>query len=207
MASAALRPRRDPADRASRPLGSAPSPSSTRAAWSKNPVMFVVEVVALLTTVLFVRDLAHGPRRPRLHRSRSRSGSGSRCCSPTSPRRWPRAAARRRPTRCARRATTPRPSGCCTPTTTSSRRSAPAEDLAAGRRGARRGRRHHPRRRRGHRGRRLGQRGGDHRRDRAGHPRVRRRPLGRDRRHARCSPTGSRSAITAAPRRRPSSTA
>ena len=36
---------------------------------------------------------------------RSRSGSGSPCCSPTSPRRWPKGAARRRPTRCAK----PRP--------------------------------------------------------------------------------------------------
>ena len=47
-----------------------------------------------------------------------------------------------------------------------------------------RGRRHHPVRRRGDRGRRLRQRGRDHRGIRAGHPRVRRRPLGRDRRHA-----------------------
>ena len=44
-----------------------------------------------------------GARRPgrsagRLHPRASRSGCGSRCCSPTSPRRWPRAAARRRPT-------------------------------------------------------------------------------------------------------------
>ena len=52
------------------------------------------------------------------------------------------------------------------------------------RRRAGRGRRHHPLRRRGDRGRRLGQRSGDHRRVRAGHPRVRRRPLGRHRRHA-----------------------
>ncbi len=33
--------------------------------------------------------------------SRSASGSGSRCSSPTSPRRWPRGGARPRPTRCA----------------------------------------------------------------------------------------------------------
>ena len=44
-------------------------------------------------------------------------------------------------------------------------------------------RRRHPGRRRGRRGRRVGGRVGDHRRVRAGHPRVRRRPLGRDRRH------------------------
>ena len=41
-------------------------------------------------------------RRERLRRARRRCGCGSPCCSPTSPRRWPKAAARRRPTRCAR---------------------------------------------------------------------------------------------------------
>ncbi len=40
---------------------------------------------------------------------RSRCGCGSPCCSPTSPRPWPKAAARRRPTRCARRARRPSP--------------------------------------------------------------------------------------------------
>ena len=43
----------------------------------------------------------------RLHPRGGRSGSGSPCSSPTSPRRWPRAAARPRPTRCARCARTP----------------------------------------------------------------------------------------------------
>ena len=38
----------------------------------------------------------------RVHPGASRSGCGSRCSSPTSPRRWPRAGARPRPTRCAR---------------------------------------------------------------------------------------------------------
>ena len=33
----------------------------------KNPVMFVVEVVATLTTVIFVRDLVTGGRLARLH--------------------------------------------------------------------------------------------------------------------------------------------
>ena len=40
--------------------------------------------------------------RQRVRRARRRRGCGSRCCSPTSPRRSPRAGARRRPTRCAR---------------------------------------------------------------------------------------------------------
>jgi hypothetical protein len=47
----------------------------------------------------------------------------------------------------------------------------------------RRGRRGHPRRRRRRRGHRLGRRVGDHRRVRAGDPRVRRRPLRGHRRH------------------------
>ena len=64
----------------------------------KNPVMFVVEVVAAMTTVLFLRDLAVGARISG-SRSRSSSGSGSRFCSPTLPRPWPKAAARRRPPR------------------------------------------------------------------------------------------------------------
>ncbi len=60
-----------------------------------------------------------------------------------------------------------------------------ALDLRARRRRPGRSRRPHSRRRRGHRRRRLGQRIGDHRRIRAGHPRGRRRPLGRHRRHDR----------------------
>ena len=47
-----------------------------------------------------------------------------------------------------------------------------------------RSRRHDPLRRRSDRGHGLGQRSGDHRRIRAGHPRVGRRPLRGDRRHA-----------------------
>ena len=43
---------------------------------------------------------ARAKRRP-ASSSRSRCGCGSPCCSPTSPRRWPKAAARRRPRRCA----------------------------------------------------------------------------------------------------------
>ncbi len=60
-----------------------------------NPVMFVVEVGSVITTVLLLRD----PRRILASICRSRSGCGSRCCSPTSPKPWRRAAARRKPTR------------------------------------------------------------------------------------------------------------
>ena len=73
----------------------------------RNPVMFVVYVGSILTTV----PVAPGARPARARRrpassSPSRSGCGSRCCSPTSPRRWPRAAARRRRPRSRARART-----------------------------------------------------------------------------------------------------
>ena len=41
----------------------------------KNPVMFVVEIVAALTTIIFLRDI--GDRRRRISASPSRSSSGS----------------------------------------------------------------------------------------------------------------------------------
>ena len=62
----------------------------------KNPVMFVVEVVAALTTVIFLRDLVTSGENL-ASPSRSSCGCGSRCCSPILPRRWRKAAARRRP--------------------------------------------------------------------------------------------------------------
>ena len=89
----------------------------------KNPVMFVVEVVTVLTTVLLVRDLATGAGGTRLLVPDRRSGSGSRCCSPTSPRPWPRAAARRRPPRCGAPAPRPRPSSWPRPRTATGARS------------------------------------------------------------------------------------
>ena len=126
-----------------------------------------------------------GRRRPAAAISASscrlRSGSGSRCSSPTSPKRWPKAAARRRPTRCGRAKTETiakreRPDG--------THRSRAGASAAQGRHRARRSRRGHPGRRRDHRRRRVGRRIGHHRRVRAGDSRVGRRPLGGDRRHA-----------------------
>ena len=97
-------------------IGEAVRASSTRALMAKNPVMFVVEIVAALTTLLF----AARPRRRRgahsASPSRSACGCGSPWCSPTSPRRWPRAAARRRRRRCARCAPRRWPSASPTPT-------------------------------------------------------------------------------------------
>ena len=87
------------------------SASWPRGIVAKNPVMFVVEVGSVLTTAARASATCSSSARhaPLLvHRRRSRSGSGSRSSSPTSPRRWPRAAARPRPTRCARCARRPR---------------------------------------------------------------------------------------------------
>ena len=81
-----------------------------------------------------------------------------------------------------------------------------SSEPAQGGRRARRGRRGHPRRRRGDRGHRLGGRERDHRRERAGHPRGRRRPQLGHRRHARALRLDRRAGRRATPAR-PSSTA
>ena len=57
------------------------------------------------TTVFVVRDIFAGAAGAEVRACRSRSGSGSRCCSRISPKPWRKRAARRRPTACAR----PRP--------------------------------------------------------------------------------------------------
>ena len=73
----------------------------------RNPVMFTVFVGSMLTTGLGVHALVTAGRRSRRRSSSaSRRGCGSPCCLPTSPKRWPKGAARRRPTRCGRRAAT-----------------------------------------------------------------------------------------------------
>ena len=116
-----------------------------------------------------------------LRLARSRCGCGSPWCSPTWPRPWPRAGARPRPTRCASRARRPSASLVGRRRAPRSRRRA---ELTVGDRGRRRGRRRDPRRRRRHRGHRQRRRVGHHRRVRARHPGVRRRPVGGHRRHA-----------------------
>ena len=136
---------------------------------------------------MFLHSRSHHPRRTRrCSPARSRSGCGSRCCSPISPRRSRKGAARRRRRPCARRAATRAPSAMSIPQDLSDiYRGRQRARSARRRRRAGRGRRHHPRRRRDRRGPRFGQRKRDHRRIRAGHPRGRRRPLGGDRRHDR----------------------
>ncbi len=64
----------------------------------RNPVMFVVEVGSVAHDAPARPRLIDGTARRRIRLCRSPSGSGSRCSSPTSPKRWPRGAARRRPT-------------------------------------------------------------------------------------------------------------
>jgi len=64
----------------------------------KSPVMFVVEMVAVLTTVIFLRDVFTGAKASR-SRFRSSFGCGSRCCLPTSRRRSRKVAAKLRQTR------------------------------------------------------------------------------------------------------------
>ena len=143
--------------------------------------MFVVEVVAALTTVIFVRDLRPG---------------GDQLCSRSRSSLWlwftvlfanfaeAVAEGRGKAQADTLRRTAPRPRRSCLTGDDRSDYELVAGAEPQGRRcGAGRGRRHHSLRRRGDRGRRLGQRSGDHRRIGAGDPRIRRRPLGRHRRH------------------------
>ena len=58
----------------------------------KNPVMFVVGVGSVLTTILFFKDLGSSSTTRTCSPGWWRCSSGSPCCSPTSPRRWPRGA-------------------------------------------------------------------------------------------------------------------
>ena len=87
----------------------------------RNPVMFVVFVGSIFTTLIGVAAAFGAGRRTKAIRSscsRSRPGSGSRCCSRTSPRRSPKGAARRRPRRCARCASTCTRNACSAATAT-----------------------------------------------------------------------------------------
>ena len=142
----------------------------------KNPVMFIVELGSVITTVIFFKDLAQGHTgqlwfvgmiaiwlwltvlfanfAEAIAEGRGKAQANALRATRTT------TTARLRDGARGRRAPTCR-----------------------GRRRRRRGGRGHPRRRRDHRGRRLGRRVGDHRRVGAGDPRGRRRPLGRHRRH------------------------
>jgi len=76
----------------------------------RNPVMFVVEVTSVLVMFTLIRDtLAHKMVLAGFE-FQIALWLWSPCCSRTLPKRWRKAAARRRPTICARRAPRRRPS-------------------------------------------------------------------------------------------------
>ena len=162
----------------------------------RNPVMFVVEVGSVLTTIIFFRDL---------RRARPRTRTSSPGWSPlflwftvlfanfaeaVAEGRGKAQADTLRRTRQETVARARRADG----------RSSEVPGSAARRRRRRAscGRRGHPERRRRRRGHRQRRRVGDHRRVGAGHPRGRRRPLGGHRRARGCCRTGS---SCASPRR------
>ena len=156
------------------------SRSSTRALQFRNPVMFIVELGSVITTVIFFLELARGHYgqlwfvgviafwlwltvlfanfAEAIAEGRGKAQADALRATRTT------TTAHRRPD-----------SGRL--------EDVPAPELQTRRRRRRLGRRDHPGRRRDHRGRRLGRRVGDHRRVGSGHPRVGRRPLGRHGRH------------------------
>ena len=149
----------------------------------RNPVMFAVEIVAAAATLLFLRDLFTGSSESDLHRADQRLAvvHGAVRQLLRGGRRGPRQGAGRHPAQDAlghgRQGAAAAEHGLHDLRAGAGERS---EGRAGGAGG---GRRSHPRRRRDHRGRGHGQRIGHHRRVGAGHPRERRRPLGRHRWH------------------------
>ena len=75
-----------------------------RATWCGIPSCSSCSSAPRTRRVVLVARRRARARRTGASRSSSRSGSGSPCCSRTSPKRWPKGAARRRRTRCASRA-------------------------------------------------------------------------------------------------------
>jgi hypothetical protein len=70
---------------------------SPRVQW-RNPVMFIVWVGSVLTTALAIAmGTGHLPGNA-MFTAPSASGCGLPCCSPTLPKRWRKAAVKRRPT-------------------------------------------------------------------------------------------------------------
>ena len=177
-----------PGDRAAG-RSATPSASSTRGRWPRNPVMFVVEIGSVLTTLLFLPDLAeHGERAP-VHRRSSRvwlwfTVLFANFAEAMAEGRGKAQADTLRKTRSRDR----RPGSACADGID---RGAPSPQLRPRRPVRRRRRRDHPRRRRGRRGHRQRRRVGHHRRVGPGHPRVRRRPLARSPAAPGCCPTRS----------------
>jgi len=132
----------------------------------RNPVMFVVEVGSLLTTVLWAAALSGLLAESPGSSWASACGSGSRCCSRTSPKRWPRSGqgAGRDPARLAQRRPGEGPSG---PEPRQRLRACSRIVATQGRLGAGRGGRPSSERRRSDRRGRLGRRKRDHGRERS----------------------------------------
>ena len=162
-----------PADRCARRRSTA-SASSTRAGWRATRSCSSSRSAASLVDRPLRPGLGDATRRTSSPGS-SPPGSGSPCSSRTSPRRWPRAAARRRPTTL--RATRAETTVAHRRRSDGSRRGRAELRASRRRRRRRRGRRGDPGRRRRDRGHRVRRRVGDHRRVGARDPRVRRRPL------------------------------
>jgi potassium-transporting ATPase ATP-binding subunit len=68
----------------------------------RNPVMFVVEVGSVLTTLLWIQALLGQGEAPTGFIGAIAFGCGSPCCSPTSPKPLPRGVGKRKPSRCAK---------------------------------------------------------------------------------------------------------
>ena len=148
----------------------------------KNPVMFVLEIVTILTTVFLIRDLVTGGGNlgftfqiilwlwlTVLFANFSEAVAEGRGKAQADSLRRQRTETQ---AKLLQAANSKRLQAC------------PRHQPEGRRHRAGRGRRLHPLRRRGDRGHRLGQRGRHHRRVGPCHPRVRRRPLGGHRRHA-----------------------
>ncbi len=93
----------------------------------KNPVMFVVEVGALLTSIQLIRVTLAARRRTSVSDCRSRSGCGSPFCSPILLKPWPKDAARPKQKLCAKPGQKRKPAVCAR---TAQRRLCPAQSCA-----------------------------------------------------------------------------
>ena len=146
---------------------------------ARNPVMFVVEIAALVTLLFAFEDAAQGRRG--LRRRDLASGSGSPCSSRTSPRPSPKAGARRKRSSCGAPSPTPSRASSARQARNARRR----VELAQRRPHRRRGERDHRDRRRDRRRRGDRRRVGDHGRVGARRARGGRRSQQRHGRHAR----------------------
>ena len=154
---------------------------------ARNPVMFLVEVGSVVVTVLFVKDFGSSSDQENVFAGLIAAWLWftvlfANFAEAMAEGRGKAQAATLRKTRAETLAHAPGRRG---------HRRGAERPSRGGRRRRRLGRRADPRRRRGDRGHRARRRVGDHGRVGARDPRVRRRPLGGDRRHRGCSPTRS----------------